>query len=63
MLELLLCVDLTLIAAHGGTIADRAPARGPIAADLTVGPTVESAGAGVTVARRCPTAAGTSAIA
>lgn len=51
----------TLTVAHGDTIADLDPAQGPTAADLTVGPTVESAGAGVIAAHRCPTAAGTSA--
>lgn len=45
------------------TTADRAPARGPTVADLTVAPTVASADAGATAAPQCPTAAGTSAIA
>lgn len=48
---------------HVDTIADRAPAQGPIVADLTVGPTVESADAGATVAHQCPTAVDTLAIA
>lgn len=49
--------------AHADTIADLAPAHGPIVADLTVGPTVESAGEGAIAAPPCPTAAGTSATA
>lgn len=46
-------------AAHAGTTAVLDPARGPIVGDLTVGPTVGSAGAGATAAHPCPTAAGT----
>lgn len=49
--------------AHADTIADLGPAQGPIVADLTVGPTVESAGEGAIAAHPCPTAAGTSATA
>lgn len=49
--------------AHVDTIAALAPAQGPTAAGLTVGPTVESAGAGAIAARLCPTAAGTLATA
>lgn len=49
--------------AHADTIADLGPAQGPIVADLTVGPTVESAGEGAIAAHPCPTAAGTLATA
>lgn len=48
--------------AHAGTTVDLAPAQGPIVVDLTVGPTVESAGAEATVAPPCLIAAGTLAI-
>lgn len=48
--------------AQKDTIADLAPAQGPIVADLTVGPTVENAGAGAIAGHQCPTAAGIAAI-
>lgn len=51
------------IVAHADTTADLAPAQDPIDAALAVGPTVENAGAGATVAPPCPIAAGTSATA
>lgn len=51
----------TPIVAPVDTIADLAPALGPIVADLTAGPTVESAAAGAIAAHRCLTAAGISA--
>lgn len=52
-------LGLIPIVAHADTIADLAPARGPIIADLTVGPTAESADAGAIAAHPCPTVAGT----
>lgn len=48
---------------HADTIADLAPARGPIVAVLTAGPTAENADAEAIAAHPCPTAAGTSATA
>lgn len=45
--------------AHEDITAAPAPAQGPIVADLIVGPTVESAGAGATAVHLCPIAAGT----
>lgn len=56
-------LDPTPTVAHGDAIAGLAPGQGPIVADLTVGPTVESAGAGAIAAHQCPTAAGTLATA
>jgi len=55
-------IGRTPIVAQKDTIADLAPAQGPIVADLTVGPTVENAGAGAIAGHQCPTAAGIAAI-
>lgn len=63
MLSILAFTGPIPIVAHADIIADLAPAQGPIVADLIVGPTVESAVAGVIAARPCPTAAGTLATA
>ena len=59
MLNVSVCAGPIPTAAHAGTTAVLDPARGPIVGDLTVGPTVGSAGAGATAAHPCPTAAGT----
>lgn len=48
--------------AHASTIAVLGLARGPIGADLAVGPTVVNVGEGAIVAHPCLTGADTSAI-